>query len=100
MIDSSKTIRVRIPAVTDIGTAIRKYYEKTELANADIREIFGAHSSATISKLKGLARQRMVEQGTPSWNENCVNTRNAYESWGLNIEDLERRYKKLKEFSV
>ncbi|MBD5111439.1 MAG: hypothetical protein HDT42_02725 [Ruminococcaceae bacterium] len=91
---------VRIPPITSLKTAIELYYSRTELGNADIEELFGKHSTATVSRLKRKARQKMVELNIPSWNGNRVNTEAAFESWGLNITDLERRYKKLQELSA
>ncbi len=99
MIDSRKT-RVRIPNISSLETAIKKYYEKTELSNSDIKEIFDVRSSATVAKLKQVAKQEMIEQNTPCWNAQRVNTEVAYRVWGIDIEDIERRYKKLKEFSA
>lgn len=91
---------VRIPPITSLKTAIELYYSRTELGNADIEELFGKHSTATVSRLKRKARHKMVELNIPSWNGNRVNTEAAFESWGLNITDLERRYKKLQELSA
>lgn len=91
---------VRIPPITSLKTAIELYYSRTELGNADIEELFGKHSTATVSRLKRKARQKMAELNIPSWNGNRVNTEAAFESWGLNITDLERRYKKLQELSA
>lgn len=45
---------VRIPSVSSIENAVRLYYEKVELNNSDIKELFGEHSSTTIAKLKNL----------------------------------------------
>lgn len=91
---------VRIPTVTSLQTAIRLFYERTELSNEDIRELFGDLSSATIARLKNVARKEMAERNTPVWSANRVNTEVAYVSWGLSIDDLERRYEKLKKLSV
>ncbi len=88
-------VRVRIPQITDIETAIRLYYERIELTNADIRELFGSLGSNTIAKLKKKARELMERENTPIWNAQSVNTEVAFKAWGLNITDLERRYKKL-----
>lgn len=88
---------VRIPPIASLKTAIELYYSRTELGNADIEQLFGKHSTATISRLKRKARQKMVELNTPVWNAGRVNTKAAFESWGLNISDIEKRYKKLKE---
>ncbi len=90
------TISVRIPQITSLETAISLYYERIELSNDDIRKLFGHISSATISKMKKLAREKMIENHTPFWNAQYINTEVAYQTWGLEIGDLERRYKKIK----
>ncbi len=90
-------IRVRVPQVCSVEDAVRLYYSKTELENTDIKELFGVHSSATIAKLKNLVRERMAAENVPVWNAQCVNTKKAFEVWGLQIDDLEHRLKKLRE---
>lgn len=85
----------RTPQLTDINIAVKKYYEKIELSNADIRALFGVSSSRTVCKLKDMAKNEMVKQGKQSWNPHCVNTETAYLAWGLDIADLERRREKL-----
>ena len=90
------TINVRVPQVTSIETAIRLYYERTELSNADIKELFGHIANDTVSRLKRKAKALMLERGTPVWDAQRVNTEVAYEAWGLNIGNLEYRFKKLK----
>ena len=42
----------------------------------------------------------MVDRNITVWNAQRVNTEIAYEAWGLNIADLERRLKKLKAMEV
>lgn len=96
----SNEYNVRIPQVASLETAIRLFYERTELDNADIQRLFGKLSSATISRLKRKARDKMVENSTPVWDSRRVNTVQAFSAWGLSIDDLEHRYKKLKELSV
>lgn len=91
---------VRIPPITSLKTAIELFYSRTELGNADIKDLFGKHSSSTISRLKRKAIQKMAELNTPVWNASRVNTEAAYTAWGLDIADLERRYKKLQELST
>lgn len=87
---------VRIPQIADVQTAVRIYYEKLELGNADIMELFPTASRSTAKKLKDLARIKMTEEGVPSFNPLSVNTRVAYIVWGLDVDDLERRLKKLR----
>lgn len=93
-----KINNVRMPQITSIATAIRLYYQRTELSNRDIEELFGKHSRSTINKLKDLARQQMVEKDVPSWNSRLVNTEAAYKAWGLNIDNLEMRQAKLEQY--
>ncbi len=88
-------IRVRIPQITSIETALHLYYNRIELSGNDIKELFGEISNCTIAKLKNKARELMNERSTPIWNARNVNTEVAFEAWGLNIENLERRYLKI-----
>lgn len=81
--------------VKDIGNAIRIFYERFELSSKDIKELFGVTGSKTVSRLKKEALDYMKEAGKEPWSAGCVNTECAYEAWGLNIKDLERRYQKL-----
>ena len=88
-------IRVRIPQITSIETALRLYYERIELSGKDIKELFGDISDCTVAKLKNKVREMMKEEDTPIWNARNVNTEVAYKAWGLDIESLERRHSKI-----
>ena len=92
--------KIRIPQIKSLETAIRIYYERIELRNADIKEIFGSLGSKTICRLKQVAKDKMKENDIPSWDAKAVNTESAYEAWGLNIEDLEKRLTKLKKLNL
>lgn len=96
----TNSVNVRTPQLTSLETAIKLYYEKPEIGNRDIQELFGKHSSATISRLKNKARQKMAELNTSVWNSNLVNTEVAYLAWGLNISNLEQRYEKLRKLAI
>ncbi len=89
-------VRVRIPQISSIETALRLYYSKIELSTTDVKNLFGGVSDTVAWKLKKKAKELMTERGTTIWNARNVNTEVAYESWGLNIADLERRQEKLK----
>lgn len=93
----AKDYNVRIPQISSIEKAVQIYYSKPELSNADIRELFGARSSATINRLKAKVRAKMAEENIPVWNAQNVDTSVAFSVWGLKIDDLEFRLKKLKE---
>ena len=93
-------INVRIPQLVSLEIAIKLYYTHSELSNKDIVALFGKLSSATISKLKHKVYENMADEETPIWNANFVNTKVAYRTWGIDINDLEHRYQKLKELSI
>ena len=76
------------------------YYNYSEIGNKEINELFGQHSSATVSKLKKMVKSEMDKQNTSSYGANKVNTSIAYSIWGINVIDLERRRKKLQELSL
>ena len=90
-------IRVRVPQVVDIETAVVMYYNKLALRNDDIRALFGANiCRARICKLKEMARQVMYDENMMSLDDTSVRTEAAYKAWGLDIADLERRLHKLR----
>lgn len=89
----------RIPQLSSIEFAIKLYYEKIEIGNKDISELFNINSSSTICRIKKMAKAKMIAESTPIWNSVFVNTRVAYTAWGLDIKDLELRYNKLKKFN-
>lgn len=91
---------VRIPQITDIKKAIEIYYKWIEIGNQQIMELFGKMSRARLVRLKKLAQAKMIETETICWNATCVNTKAAYAAWGLDISDLEARYKKLRQLNL
>ncbi len=98
---AQKNYNVRIPALKDIKMALEIFYGNAELTNNHIRQLFGDRlSSATIAKLKAKVREKMMQDNVPVWNAQCVNTKTAYEVWGLDVADLEARQKKLNEIKT
>ncbi len=91
---------MRIPEIKNLETAIRMYWEKIELRSSDIKVLFEGIGSAKATELKRQAQKLMNERNTPQWNASRVNTKVAYEAWGLDIEDLEKRYSKLKKLAI
>lgn len=85
----------KLNQITNIDMAVRMYYERLELSNADISELFGVTSSKTIAALKKKVKAEMATQNCMPWNSACVNTEIAYKVWGLDIADLERRRAKI-----
>lgn len=91
---------VRIPQIVDIEVAIRLYYEKDRLYNKDIKTLFGNLSSSKIVDLKSLVKEKMLEQDIIIYDAMSVNTDIAYEVWGISIENLEARLKKLRQLKL
>ena len=83
----------------DIETAVRLYYEKTELTSSDIKALFDTKDTQT-AKLKKQVKQRMAEKGVKSWLPKSVNTKVAFEVWGIEIEDFESRLKALRRLKL
>lgn len=77
-----------------IPTAVRIYWQTLELSTKDIEELFGC-SRKTANVYKKEARRLQNERGIKSWNPTRVETKTAYDAWGLDIGDLEERYRKL-----
>lgn len=91
--------RVRVPQVQSLGLAIRLYYEKVELSVADIVELFGC-TRPTARKLRLRGREEMEASGTPTWNEQNVNTECAFRAWGLDIEKMEHSLQRLRRLKL
>ena len=91
---------VRVPKITSLEKAINIYYRYNELSSKEIAELFRNKCYTTIQKLKNKARAEAEAEGKPIFNAANVNTEAAYKAWGLDINDLETRYKKLKELDL
>lgn len=91
---------MNIPQIMGIENALKIYYENAEIGNKEIKDLFGNRSSVTISRLKKQVRTEMVKRGMPTFNVYRINTAIAYDVWGIDIDDLEKRMKKVKELSL
>ena len=91
---------MNIPQIINIDNALRIYYSHSEIGNKEIVLLFGRLSSATTAKLKKLARTEMMNKNKNSYGMYKVNTCIAYDVWGIDVEDLERRRSKLKDLGL
>lgn len=78
----------------DMELAIKLSCLKTELDNKDIAELFGA-SKSTIRRKKNEVLNAMAQKNIKTWTPHTVNTKVAYKVWGIDVDDYERRLKKL-----
>lgn len=86
---------MRTRAITNIDTALRIYYEKDELDNKDIKELFNGLSDSKAVAMKKEVLKEMAERKIPQFRKHTVNTDVAYELWGIDIERLEKGRAKL-----
>ena len=86
---------MRSADIQNIDVALRLYYTKHELGNKEITELFGKLSSSTIAQMKNEVLEKMDELQTPKYRYHTVNTEVAYDVWGINVAELERKRAKL-----
>ena len=83
----------------NIEAALELYYSQNELSNSNIALIFGC-SSSRVNTLKKQVQKKMAEENAhpPVFDAKHLNTEYAFKVWGLDVVDLERKYKKLVKF--
>ena len=80
--------------IKDIAVAVELYYAKTELSTGDIANIFDCARSTAV-RLKKRALELQIERDVLTFSAQCVDTECAYDAWGIDVADLERRLDKL-----
>lgn len=83
----------------DIETAVKMYYSKIEIGTKDIRELFGVGATCATD-MKKKVREEMAKRGVRNYYPNSIKTDIAFEVWGLDIEELERRLKALRRLKL
>lgn len=86
--------------ITSIDTALKIYYSKPEIGSKEMKELFGELGKCTLTQMRKPVLEVMAERGIKSFRQHTVNTDVAYEVWGIDVKDLERRRKKLKELGL
>lgn len=81
--------------IKDFDTALRVYYANPEIGNKEMVELFGSMSTATKTRLKKEVKDEMAKRGVKSFRDHTVNTKVAYEVWGIDITEIEKRRAKL-----
>lgn len=81
--------------ISNIDTALRIYYQYPEIGNKEIKELFGSIGVSTISAYKNAVRKVQAERDVRTSQLNTVNTEVAFSVWGIDVNDLEKRRKKL-----
>ncbi|MCI9414535.1 MAG: hypothetical protein HFJ79_05070 [Clostridiales bacterium] len=86
---------IHIPSISSIDKALEIYYRHSEIGNKEMTTLFGKHSTATINRLKQLVKSEMAVRGIRSYCAYSINTKLAFEVWGIDVDDLEKRRGKL-----
>ena len=80
----------------DVELAVKIYYEKISLKNADIKNLFGVTSNKTVARYKNEVIEYFAQgEINPVHRDNTLDTWRAFEAWGIDINELEKRLKKL-----
>lgn len=85
----------RVPKISSIETALYIFNANDTLGNSEISELFDIKSRATIGNLKRMAFDLMEKRGVPQTNPVLVDTDTAYDAWGLDVNVMEKKLKKL-----
>ena len=85
--------------VKDLKICLKIYYTCPELGSDEIKELFGV-SDGVASSMKKPVRKKQIEDGVMVLDKYCVNTELAFKVWGIDIEDIERRVKKLEKLGL
>ena len=91
---------MNVPPITSIDKALKIYYTHSEIGNQQISELFGKRSSATVSRLKRAVKNEMTKREVLPYGMHKINTSIAFEVWGIDVADLEKRMKKLKNLEL
>ncbi|MGN0163415.1 MAG: hypothetical protein ACI4EA_07540 [Candidatus Ornithomonoglobus sp.] len=83
----------------NLETVLSIYYGHTELTNALICKLFNV-SRSTALRYKNKALELQLERKHKTMNPNSVNTKDAFDAWGIDINDIERCRKKLIELKL
>lgn len=88
------------PRIASVAVAVELYYSTYALYTRDIQRLFPTASRTTVSRLKAAARDYTRAHGLLLIDNKSAPTDDAYKAWGLDIDALEAKYKKLKRLGL
>lgn len=80
--------------IQDLRECLKIYYSCHELGSSEIMKLLGV-SESRASTMKNEVRKKMAEQNVMAFDKSCINTEIAFKVWGIDIDDVEKRVKKL-----
>lgn len=81
--------------VKNIDAALKAYYTMSYLDNKTIGVIFDTKADSTIAKLKKPVKDEESKRNMPVVVPRHINTKVAFEVWGIDINELEKNKMKL-----
>ena len=91
---------MKVRKIADIDTELYIYYRYPEIGNKEIKELFGGLGSATLTKYKKAVQEEQIKQNVKTSQLYTINTEMAYEVWGIDVAELEKRRDKLKKLGL
>ncbi len=91
--------KISIKDLNSLKNCLRIYYTYPEIGSAEIKELFDV-GDTTATRLKKSVRKKQIEKNVMVLDRHCVNTEVAFEVWGIDIEDIENRVKKLEKLGL
>ena len=91
---------MKVKRIVDIDTASYIYYRYPEIGNKEIKELFGGLGSAALTKYKKAVQEEQIKQDVKTSQLHTINTEVAYEVWGIDVAELEKRRDKLKKLGL
>lgn len=85
--------------IKDLKTCLRIFYTYPEIGNSEIMQLFGV-GSGTATNLKKPVRIEQIKENVMVLDKHCVNTEVAFKVWGIDVDDIERRVKKLEKLGL
>lgn len=91
---------MKVKRIVDIDTALYIYYRYPKIGNKEIKELFGGLGSAALTKYKKAVQEEQIKQDVKTSQLHTINTEVAYEVWGIDVAELEKRRDKLKKLGL
>lgn len=91
---------IKRPAIANVQAALKAYYSPDGyIGNQDIKDMFGV-AEATAKKLRSKVEDAHIEQNKPRFVPHKVDAELAFEVWGIDIQKLERNWKKQQQLGI
>lgn len=93
---------MKIPKLNNLETVLTVYYSNLTLGNKELDLIFKPQkgekmANETKTRLKSAVNKHLLKENKTIYCASEVPTKIAFEVWGIDINDIEKSFKKLKE---